>query len=77
VGFNEALLRARVQERRYAVSGAFLLGTGFAFQLIGYAWAFSAWWMIGYAVGIAAAAIFLALLAMRKIGARFYERATS
>jgi hypothetical protein len=40
VGFNEALLRARVQERRYAV-GAFLLGTGFAFQLIGYAWAFS------------------------------------
>jgi hypothetical protein len=33
--------------------------------------------MIGYAVGIAAAAIFLALLAMRKIGARFYERATS
>jgi hypothetical protein len=74
-GYNTAQLRARVQEKRYAISGAILLGTGFALQVVGYAWTFSSWWMIGYALCVAVSAILLALLGMKRIGSRFYERA--
>jgi hypothetical protein len=75
VGYSKARLRARVQERRYAISGATLLGVGFMLQLIGYAWMFSSWWMVPYAFVVAVAVGALALLAAKKIGARFYERA--
>ena len=45
-GYNEARIRARAEERRYAFSGATLLVTGFLFQFVGYAWTFRAWWLL-------------------------------
>jgi hypothetical protein len=74
-GYNTAHLRARVQEKRYAISGAILLGTGFALQLVGYAWTFSSWWMIGYAFAITIASALVALQSMKRLGSKFYERA--
>jgi hypothetical protein len=74
-GYNEARIRARAQERRYAINGAILLCAGFALQLAGYAWTFSSWWMLAYALGVAIAAILIASLASQKIRSRFYERA--
>lgn len=74
-GYSEPRLRARVQERRYAFGGGALLVTGFALQLVAYAWTFSSWWMIAYGAGLAAAAVLVALWATRRISSRFYRRA--
>jgi hypothetical protein len=75
VGYNEARLRARVQERSYAFAGAFLLVSGFMLQLVGYAWTFSAWWMLGYAIAITVLAIFAALRSVKRLGSTFHARA--
>jgi hypothetical protein len=74
-GYNEARLRARVQERRYATAGATLLVTGFVLQLAGYAWTFSSWWMLGYAIAISVSAGWLALRGAKALSSKFHERA--
>lgn len=66
---------ARSRERKYAYSGASLLVGGFLCQLVGYAWTFSSWWLVGYALGLAAFAFFLARHYARRITPRFYRRA--
>lgn len=48
---------------------------GFGLQVGGYAWEFSSWWLLGYAVFVALAAIGLALLALKRLPSRFYRRA--
>jgi hypothetical protein len=73
-GYNSALARARVQEKRYAISGGALLVLGFTLQLVGYAWSFSSWWLVVYGAAVAVASGWLALGASRKFGSRFYER---
>jgi hypothetical protein len=74
-GYNAERLRARVEEKRYALSGGALLVAGFTLQLTAYAWMFSSWWMIGYAVAVAFGAGLLALFGAKRLSARFYERA--
>jgi hypothetical protein len=74
-GYNTAQLRARVQERRFAISGAALLFSGFGLQLVGYAWAFSSWWMLAYAIVVAIVAGFLALQGAKAVTASFHRRA--
>jgi hypothetical protein len=75
LGFSEARLEARVQERRFAISGAALLFSGFALQLIGYAWTFSSWWMLGYAIVVSISAGFFALRGARAVTTKFHRRA--
>jgi hypothetical protein len=75
VGYNDAHLEARVRERRFAISGAALLVSGFALQLIGYAWTFSSWWMLGYAIVVSVVAGFLALRGAKAVSTKFHRRA--
>ncbi len=75
VGYNEARLKARVQERQYATAGAGLLVSGFLLQLAGYAWTFSSWWLMGYSVGLAAFVTLLTFRYARRMSARFSKRA--
>jgi hypothetical protein len=62
-------------ERRFAISGAALLFSGFALQLIGYAWTFSSWWMLGYAIVVSISAGFFALRGARAVTTKFHRRA--
>jgi hypothetical protein len=74
-GYNSAQLRARVQERRYALSGGGLLMTGFSLQLVAYAWSFSAWWLIVYGLAVSVVAGWLALQLAKRFTATFDARA--
>src|SRR6266516_799114 len=74
-GYNEAVLVARIRERRFAYGGATLLVLGFLLQLAGYAWAFSSWWMLAYALAVVVASIVLAVQGMKRLPWKFHERA--
>src|SRR6266550_2852569 len=65
VGYNPNVLKARVEERRYAYGGAILLVSGFVLQLVGYAWSFSSWWMLAFAFAITTASALLVLRFMK------------
>jgi hypothetical protein len=49
--------------------------TGFVLQLIGYAWTFSSWWMLGYALAVAVSARWLSLRAAKRLSSRFHAPA--
>ncbi len=75
LGYSGARMRARAEERRYAFSGAVLLGAGFVLQLAGYAWEFSSWWLLGYAGGLAIGSFILVPVAAKGISNRFFAAA--
>jgi hypothetical protein len=74
-GYNKAVLVARARERRFAYGGATLLVLGFLLQLAGYAWEFSSWWILGYALAVVIASMVLAVQGMKRLPWKFHERA--
>jgi hypothetical protein len=74
-GWSEARLKARVEERQYAIAGVGLLVSGFLLQLAGYAWTFSSWWLVGYSVALAALVTLVAFRHARRISPGFAKRA--
>jgi hypothetical protein len=74
-GYNDAVLVARARERRFAYGGATLLVLGFLLQLAGYAWEFSSWWMLAYALAVVIASMVLAVQGMKRLPWKFHERA--
>jgi hypothetical protein len=74
-GYNDAVLVARVRERRFAYGGATLLVLGLLLQLGGYAWMFSSWWLLVYALAVVIAPMVLAVQGMKRLPWKFHERA--